>query len=55
MDPQHRALQLYQQDPDPLLLDAIRVLGNPEDPLYADVLQMLQLWEDLLHPENPEP
>ena len=51
LDPQHRALALYQADPDPLLLDAIRVLQDPTDPNYETALAMVQQLEDLLFGE----
>jgi hypothetical protein len=45
---QFRALALYRLTQDPLLLDAIRVLQNPNGPHYDTVLQMIELMEQEL-------
>jgi hypothetical protein len=46
-DLQYRALILYQASPDPLLLDAIRVLQDPEDPSYEAAATMIEHLEEL--------
>lgn len=42
MDPQAEALSLYRLTKDPLVLDAIRVLADPEDPTYETALSMVE-------------
>lgn len=36
------ALDLYKLNNDPLTLDAIRVLANPDDPQYETAKQMIE-------------
>jgi hypothetical protein len=40
------ALDLYKLNNDPLTLDAIRVLANPDDPSYADAKSMIEAQEE---------
>jgi hypothetical protein len=42
-----RAVELYKANPDPLTLDAIRVLANPDDPSYEAAATMICLLEEL--------